>query len=129
MPFRRERYPANWESFTHYIKVIRAQGRCECIGECGLHAANPMLRRCTETHGRPADHFKGTVILTTAHLCPCEPPCAVGNHVKAMCQRCHLRIDARAKHARRHARLLRRRYALQHIADDLGVELANLPRA
>jgi hypothetical protein len=128
MPFKRARYPANWEQFTQQIKFMRAGGRCECTGECGLHQANPHVRRCLEVHGQPARHFKGRVVLTTAHLCNCEPPCANAMHVKAMCQRCHLRMDAHAKAARRRVRLLLRRRALQPIADDLGAELVNLPR-
>ena len=31
--------------------------------------------------------------LTTAHLCKHDPPCAIEEDVKAMCQRCHLRVD------------------------------------
>lgn len=38
-------------------------------------------------------------MLTVAHLnatggvCDCDPLCIVPSHVKAMCQRCHLRYD------------------------------------
>ena len=42
---------------------------------------------------QPAVFAKGRVILTTAHLCECDPPCVIPEHVKAMCNRCHLRID------------------------------------
>ena len=43
----------------------------------------------------------GRIVLTVAHLCQCEPLCAIAEHVKAMCQRCHLRIDVElhVKHA------------------------------
>jgi hypothetical protein len=127
VPFKRSRYPANWEAFTHGIKVNRAAGRCECTGECGLHQAKPNIRRCVEIHGAAALHFKGRVALTTAHLCKCDPPCANAGHVKAMCQRCHLRMDGKAKWARRQARLRLRRAALEPITEDLGLELTNLP--
>jgi hypothetical protein len=32
-------------------------------------------------------------VLTVAHLCKCDPLCKNPEHVKAMCQRCHLRVD------------------------------------
>jgi hypothetical protein len=32
------------------------------------------------------------VVLTVAHLCM-TPKCRAENHVKAMCQRCHLAYD------------------------------------
>jgi hypothetical protein len=123
MPFQRKRYPANWETFTHSIKHGRAADRCECTGECGLHQANPHVRRCVEVHGQPARYFKGRVILTTAHLCNCDPPCAIGSHVKAMCQRCHLRMDAKAKAARRRQRLATARHILSDLLDELGATL------
>jgi hypothetical protein len=33
------------------------------------------------------------VVFTTAHLCDCRPLCGNLLHLKAMCQRCHLRVD------------------------------------
>ncbi len=99
MPFDRRKYPADWEEFSRYIRFVRADGRCECTGECGLHRTNPGPRRCTERHGEKAIWARGKVILTVAHLnhaggaCQCEPRCAILTHVKAMCQTCHLRLD------------------------------------
>jgi len=87
------KYPPNWKAFSYPIRFARAQGRCECTGECGMHSPNPSPRRCTERHGQPAQWAKGKVTLTVAHLCDCDPPCATPSHVKAMCQRCHLRTD------------------------------------
>lgn len=86
-------YPSNWKDFSRSIRVDRAKLQCECMGECGLHATHPGPRRCTERHMEPAVFAKGTVVLTTAHLCDCNPLCAIPEHVKAMCNRCHLRID------------------------------------
>ena len=37
-------------------------------------------------------------VLTIAHLCSCDPPCVNAAHVMALCQKCHLQIDA-AQHA------------------------------
>lgn len=44
-------------------------------------------------NGQPAVYARGTVVLTVAHLCLCEPLCAEPQHLKAMCNRCHLRTD------------------------------------
>ncbi len=33
-------------------------------------------------------------VLTIAHLCKCSPPCLDEAHVKALCQKCHLSLDA-----------------------------------
>ena len=102
MPLTREqsaRYPKNWKAFSLSIRMDRAAGRCECTGECGLHRDNPGPRRCIEVHGHAAKWAKGKVILTVAHLdakdgpCKCPDPCVKPEHVKAMCQRCHLRYD------------------------------------
>ena len=39
------------------------------------------------------------VILTTAHTCDCEPLCGIEDHLRALCQLHHLRLDA-AMHGR-----------------------------
>ena len=100
MPVKWALYPRTWKLFAASIKTTRAQGRCECTGECGLHQPNPQPRRCVETHRAPARWFRGRVTLTLAHLCTCDPLCLNPDHVKALCQRCHLRVD-RYKHARK----------------------------
>lgn len=98
-PMNRANYPADWEKFSREIRFGRANGRCECEGECGLHRTTPGPRRCVEVDGAEARWAKGKVILTVAHLnaaggpCQCEPRCVYPEHVKAMCQRCHLRYD------------------------------------
>jgi len=91
MPIRPERarlYPPDWKAISHRIRFVRAQGRCECTGQCGLHRG----RRCVELHGQPAVYARGQVVLTTAHLNHDETDCADDN-LLAACQRCHLRID------------------------------------
>jgi len=99
MPFDRRKYPANWEDVSQEIRFVRAGGRCECEGECGLHRTNPGPRRCVEINGEDSRYQRGKVVLTVAHLnapggiCQCEPRCADPSHLKAMCQRCHLRYD------------------------------------
>ncbi len=56
-------------------------------------------RRCLEVNKQKARFSAGRIILTTAHLCDCYPLCGNDAHLKAMCQRCHLRTD-RYRHAR-----------------------------
>lgn len=92
MPTKKE-YPAGWKYFSAWIRFVRADGRCECIGECGLHTSQYGGRRCREIHGKKALYARGDVVLTTMHLCDCAPPCLNEKHVKAACQRCHLRVD------------------------------------
>lgn len=101
------KYPANWKEFSRSIRVDRAGERCECVGECGLHHTHPGPRRCIERHMQEATYAKGKVVLTTAHLCNCDPPCVNPDHVKAMCNRCHLRVDIKlhVEHRRRNRRL------------------------
>jgi hypothetical protein len=67
-----------------------------------LHKDHPGPRRCIEKHGHLAKYARGKVVLTTAHLCQCDPLCGDPEHLKAMCNRCHLRIDVKlhVKHAR-----------------------------
>lgn len=91
MPLDRSKYPKEWEDFSKSIRSERAGHRCECYGECGLH----HQRRCIETNGDDARYAKGRIVLTVAHLCECSPPCINEKHVKAMCQRCHLRVDSK----------------------------------
>ena len=112
MAFNRSNYPVDWPEISRRIRFVRAGGRCECSGECGLHSDHPGPRRCTERDGQPAQWAKGKVMLTVAHLnsrggpCQCEPRCGREDHLKAMCQRCHIRYDIE-RHVR-NARATRR---------------------
>lgn len=93
MPRKKPRYPIAWNTIAYQIRHHRADGQCECIGECGLHRTHPGPRRCSERDRMPAQYAKGTVRLTVAHLCACEPLCVDFLHLKALCNRCHLRVD------------------------------------
>ena len=88
-----EHYPPRWSEFSNFIRQIRAKGRCECTGQCGLHRNQKVLRRCRELNHRAAHYAHGKIVLTVAHLCQCQPICLNPAHVIAACQRCHLRID------------------------------------
>lgn len=101
-PENRRRYPRDWPEISRRIRFGRALGRCECTGECGIeHAADGAggEPRCTALHGEPHPITASRVVLTVAHL-PGRAieQCGDGD-LKAMCQRCHLRMDA-AIHAR-----------------------------
>jgi hypothetical protein len=102
MPFDRTLYPADWERIAVAVKD-RAGWRCEWPG-CGaehqarLHRDDLDLERfivCTAgpccRQLRPAI----TVILTAAHRCDCRPICGNLDHLSALCQLHHLRLDAR----------------------------------
>ncbi len=102
MTMDRASYPKDWDAFSKRIRFEVAQGRCQCVGECGLHGRSllhPEPRRCVEVDGEAAKWAKGKIMLTVAHLnapggpCQCHPLCSIETHVKAMCQRCHLRYD------------------------------------
>jgi len=98
MPVNLSIYPPYWPQFSRWVIYERANQQCECTGQCGKHGGTPGTRRCQEVHRRPARWARGTIHLSTAHLCTCDPPCTKPGHVIAACQRCHLRID-RFKHA------------------------------
>ena len=110
----RARYPKDWKAISHRIRFERAEGRCECAGECGIDHAG----RCQAEHGKPNPMTGSTVVLTTAHLDHTPENCGDDN-LKAMCQRCHLRLDA--GHHAMNARATRNRKSGQ---DDLFIGAA-----
>ncbi len=105
-PENRQRYPKDWKAISQRIRFDRAGGRCECEGECGVNHAG----RCEAVHGSPNPMTGSNVVLTTAHLNHTPEDCDDGN-LKAMCQRCHLRLDA--EHHAKNARATRFRKAGQ----------------
>ena len=111
-PMRRELYGPGWETFSEHIRFERAEGRCECTGECGGwhpgQEGESNTLRCPREHGHTIAEYtldnrdQRKVVLTTAHLCP-DKACRDERHVLAMCQRCHLHLD-RMHHARNASR-------------------------
>ena len=82
MPISKEnkkRYPPNWEQISMHIRFVRANNKCEFCG-----ARNYALH--PETNKR--------VVLSVAHL-DHQPENNDFSNLKALCQRCHLRYDAR----------------------------------
>lgn len=110
MPMRRELYPDDWEEISKRIRFIRAEGRCECTGECEAH---DFEGRCEAINYDPHPITGSRVVLTVAHLNDDKMDCSDEN-LKAMCQRCHLNLD-RDEHRRNRA--ASRRAALR--MDDL----------
>lgn len=92
MPCDYKNYPSNWKQIRSQI-LERAEQRCECNGECGLHRTTPGPRRCCEVNGTKAVWAGGRIVLTIAHLNHDTSDNRPAN-LKAMCQRCHLRYDA-----------------------------------
>ena len=105
MPMNRSLYPSNWDEISRRIRFERAKGVCE---ECGA------------VHGQPHPETKSVVVLTTAHLDHNPANCTDAN-LKALCQRCHLRYDAKL-HAL-NAAITRRQYAI--VAGQLELSIEN----
>ncbi|MRH86035.1 hypothetical protein GFY24_00900 [Nocardia sp. SYP-A9097] len=93
-PENRPRYPPNWRQISDWIRFGRAQGRCECRGECGrpvVHLAGDG--RCRNVHGQRAFGTGSPVVLTTAHLDHVPENCDPEN-LRGFCNGCHLHYDA-----------------------------------
>ncbi len=98
MPIRaenRSKYPKDWKEISARIRFVRAGGRCECEGECGLIHGG----RCEARHGHPHPRTGAkSVCLTTAHLADPIEDCSDEN-LRAFCEQCHNRYDAPARAA------------------------------
>ena len=112
-PENRHRYGDDWPEFSRGIRFDRAEGRCECEGECGRPADHlDGSGRCVNRHGEPAYGTGSKVVLTVAHLCH-TPECR--EHCLAMCNGCHLHYD-KEHHA--HTRAETRRKELSAAGQD-----------
>jgi hypothetical protein len=94
-PENRARYPKDWKTISFRIRAGRAAWRCECMGECGDHGC---MNRCPAKQGKPHPLTGSKVVLTVAHLDHTPENCSDDN-LKAMCQRCHNRLDAPMRRA------------------------------
>lgn len=117
MPIDYSKYPPNWKTEIVPAVLARAQNKCEC---CGLEnkqivysiqlrisvKGNSTLRTIWFRHeqdaARESDEYKPVaVVLTVAHLDHDEFNWNVKlDRLKAMCQICHLRYDAKEKYRR-----------------------------
>lgn len=82
MPIKTEnknRYPRNWKQISEYIRFVRANNRCEFCG-AENYKTNPLTG--------------SKVILTVAHLDHRPENCDY-NNLKALCQKCHNKYDAK----------------------------------
>jgi hypothetical protein len=112
-PENRDRYPADWKKISQRIRFERAEGRCECTGECGRDTHNG---RCSNIHGQFAYGTGSKVVLTVAHL---------DHNLRAMCQGCHLHYDR--EHHRETAARTRR--AAVEAAGQLAIATVPRPEA
>lgn len=108
MPIDYADYPDDWHEISEHIRFMRAGGRCECTGECGYEHHQG---HCWAQHGEKHPRTGSRVVLTVAHLCgddcpdvePGKRKCGNPDHLRALCQACHLRLD-RDHHLRNAAR-------------------------
>jgi len=88
MPIRAEmkdRYPPEWPLISLWIRVT-AGWRCEW---------------CNAEQGLPHPVTGSTVVLTVAHIENDDPADVRPANLAALCQRCHLRLDAPRRHRTR----------------------------
>jgi len=85
---KRAFYPSNWADLSRRIRTERAQGRCECEGEC----ESGHSERCGAFNGAPHPLTGSRVVLTVAHL-DHDPTGDDPENLRAMCQKCHLSYD------------------------------------
>lgn len=105
MPIRPEnkyRYPSDWKEISERIRFKRARNRCECTGECGDDHTSESFNveygrkpnpRCSAFNYAEHPLTGSKVVLTVAHLNHEIEDCSDKN-LKAMCQRCHNKMDA-----------------------------------
>ncbi len=93
MPIDYKRYPANWKTEIRPDVLKRANNKCEF---CGVENYS-MVKRVYK------NGFEKIVkiVLTVAHLDHDETNHAVSiERLRALCQQCHLRYDAKEKYRR-----------------------------
>lgn len=97
MPIDASVYPSDWKLRSRFVRFYRAKNRCEW---------------CGAKNRRPHPVTGSRVVLTTAHVYDKRPHVANLLNLAALCQRCHLRHDAKDK-AEARARKRREREAQQ----------------
>lgn len=119
MPFDRSRYPREWPQISAHIRE-RAGNRCEFCGAPNgaficRDQRDPARYEVIDAATADAWGMEGAhivlVVLTVAHIRNDDPQDCSDENLKALCQRCHLRLDA-GLHAR-HAAETRRRHKVE----------------
>lgn len=93
-PENRNRYPKNWKKEIRPAILKRANNRCEF---CGVENHSYVIKAGTENWQFPEP---ARVVLTIAHLDHNPENCDPSN-LRALCQRCHNRYDAKHRAATR----------------------------
>ena len=88
-PENKSRYPSNWKEIRAQI-LERANNKCEF---CGAENHSIVYREVKDRLGLD-DPKKVKIVLTIAHLDHVPENCDPSN-LRALCQRCHLRYDAK----------------------------------
>lgn len=98
MPIRKELkiyYPVNWQEISSRIRFQIAGGRCEhCRAKHGMYRVGDWMIDESALHMIPSHYKPVRIILSAAHL-EHDPTKSEDEHLAALCQRCHLRHDAR----------------------------------
>jgi hypothetical protein len=97
MPIRPEnkaRYPADWKLRSRFVRLVRAQNRCEW---------------CRAENGKPHPVTGSKVVLTAAHVFDHRPEAASLLNLAALCQKCHNAHDAKMRSIGRKQRSQRSR--------------------
>lgn len=97
MPISKENkklYPSYWKYLSYWIRFKRAEGYCECKGECGqkhFWTKDPSPdTRCAMFDKK----YGGGAVLTVAHL-DHNPANNSEKNLKAYFEGCHLRYDSK----------------------------------
>jgi hypothetical protein len=108
-PENRVKYPKNWNEISADIRFRRANNKCEVCGVLNYSegfwidnkfaTVTTILNQLNETGKTQIDDLPMEIksikiVLTVAHLDHNPQNCDY-NNLKAMCQRCHNRYDAR----------------------------------
>ena len=93
MPIDYKKYPPNWKSEIRPTILKRAENKCEFCGVENYSVVRRVYKNGFEKDVR--------IILTVAHLDHDETNHEVKlERLRALCQQCHLRYDAKEKYKR-----------------------------
>lgn len=79
------------------IRFDRADGRCECTGQCGTSHKFGAIKQCSNTHGRPAVHGTDKMVPLTVQALDGNDRNHLDANLIAMCQSCAKRLRTKLK--------------------------------